>query len=588
MKKSHIEEILSRVQKRAASTATPVAVRDVLPTRAEPMSSSMDDMDDDEEYVPVGTKGLLAASQKLLAVNRGLDQPDDRDSLMFKRFLTTDKLLSERIKLDAEGIRRGMLPLVARHRNLKALGPFVFDNYTEKFLIGNSLSSPLEEINPLHLLEQSRRATQMGPGGIGTEQAITEDMQCHDEQTEVFTSTGWKPWPAVTQEDLLACRIEGRLEYHKPSALTKQYYEGVMYGVKSRSVNFLVTPNHRFFTASSARTKNWSWELAEEHFGKSRVYQSESSPYKGSNNNDTFELPAVEFSVNGDKHVVPPILNMGDWCEFLGWFMAEGCTYGGKAIKRYEVIITQSLKANEAKVNRIALLLNRLPFNFKYFEVNNNFIAFSKVLYKYLSPYGKCGVKYVPDFLFEVKPEYRRRFLDAFALGDGHRTTSGNTLYSSSSEVLARGIERLLVSLGRSTSLGKPWRAYNEHGIQTCWMYRANELTCGVKEIKSNNHYQTDYKGFVYCATVPGSLLLTRRGGSAFWNGNSIKTDQYGFISPIEGPESEKIGIDTRCAWGSRIGSDGKLYQKFFDRRLKKIKWLSAEDLDGLTVKLPD
>ena len=173
MKRSHIDEILSKVTKQAAAQT---AVRNVLPARKK-QEVEVNADDDEEDFVPVGVNGLLAASQKLLAVNRGLDKPDSRDHLIFKRILTTDKLLSERIKLDAGRLRGSMLPLIARHKNLKALGPFAFDDYTEKFLIGNPLSSPLEEINPLHLLEQARRATQMGPGGIGTDNAITESMQ---------------------------------------------------------------------------------------------------------------------------------------------------------------------------------------------------------------------------------------------------------------------------------------------------------------------------------------------------------------------------------------------------------------------------
>ena len=173
MNKSQIAEILSRVNKQASAVAK---VRSILPSRKIDANDN-GVPDDEEEYVPVGVKGLVSASQKLLAINRGLDKPDERDSLLFKRILTTDRLLSERIRLDSDRVRGAMLPLIARHKNLKAVGPFAFDSYMEKFLIGNPLSSPLEEINPLHLLEQSRRATQMGPGGIGTDNAITEDMQ---------------------------------------------------------------------------------------------------------------------------------------------------------------------------------------------------------------------------------------------------------------------------------------------------------------------------------------------------------------------------------------------------------------------------
>jgi DNA-directed RNA polymerase beta subunit len=185
MNKSQIDEILSKVKKQASAVAK---VRSILPNRKIDANNN-GIPDDEEEYVPVGVKGLLSASQKLLAINRGLDKPDERDSLLFKRILTTDRLLSERIRLDSDRVRGSMLPLIARHKNLKAVGPFAFDSYMEKFLIGNPLSSPLEEINPLHLLEQSRRATQMGPGGIGTDNAITEDMQAIRTDQFGFLST---------------------------------------------------------------------------------------------------------------------------------------------------------------------------------------------------------------------------------------------------------------------------------------------------------------------------------------------------------------------------------------------------------------
>jgi hypothetical protein len=584
MKKSQIDEILSKVKKQASAVAK---VRSILPNRK--IDANANGVpDDEEEYVPVGVKGLLSASQKLLAINRGLDKPDERDSLLFKRILTTDRLLSERIRLDSDRVRGSMLPLIARHKNLKAVGPFAFDSYMEKFLIGNPLSSPLEEINPLHLLEQSRRATQMGPGGIGTDNAITEDMQCHSADTDVFTRKGWKKWPDITMDDELACLIDGRMEFHKPEALHASEYNGIMYGVKSRSVNFLVTPNHRMWTASSARTFNWRFELAEDHYGKSRVYQAASKPYIGTDNSDFFQIPDAESAAVGDKPRSVPPVNMGDWCEFLGWYMSEGSRYHKDTGQHYSVTLTQCPDANPAEYMRIEALLTRLPFRF--YKSQRNFTMNSKALFRYVSQFGYCKDKFLPEFLFEVKPEYRRRFLDAFALGDGHENAAGANLYSSSSKRLIDDIERLLILDGASVSKGTPWNGKNRSGEICCTIYRTTELTVSIKEVKPANHFQEEYSGMVYCATVRGGLLLTKRGalGCPFYSGNSIRTDQFGFLSTLEGPESEKIGIDTRMAWGSKIGSDGKPYQKFFNRRTGKYQWMSPEDLDGLTVKLPD
>ena len=132
---------------------------------------------DVDEYVGVGLDGILAASGKLLAVNRGEAETDERDSLAFKRIMTPDRLMRERVRMDADHSGRKLMRALARKRSLKSMTPFHFDNYTTGLLLGNSLSTPLEEINPMHLVEQARRVTLMGPGGIGTPQAITPGMQ---------------------------------------------------------------------------------------------------------------------------------------------------------------------------------------------------------------------------------------------------------------------------------------------------------------------------------------------------------------------------------------------------------------------------
>ena len=135
------------------------------------------DDDEHESYAPVGLDGLLAATEKLLAVNRGLADPDDRDSLPNDRVYTVDRLLAERIKLDHGRVLRGMMGRLSRARSLQPMGADTFGDYTVGFIKSNPLVPALEEINPMHILEQKRRITKMGPGGIGDPNAITEDMQ---------------------------------------------------------------------------------------------------------------------------------------------------------------------------------------------------------------------------------------------------------------------------------------------------------------------------------------------------------------------------------------------------------------------------
>lgn len=490
--------------------------------------------DDDDDYVPVGVGGVLESSRKLLDMNRGLVGQDERDSLVFKTLMTPDRLMSERVRMDADQLRRNMARRVSKNKSFKGIQPGFFNEYIGGIMHGSPLALPLEEINPMHLIDQHRRITHMGQGGLPSRDVITPESQCHSHDTEVFTKDGWKLWPEVDVHDLLACRVDDRLEFHKPKCLWESQYDGVMYGVDSRSVNFLVSPNHRFYTASSARTSEWYWETAEQHHGKFRVYLSTSEPYLGSDDSDEFNLPEVVKHVSGYwLNEVPP-LNMGDFCEFLGWYLSEGSHYDGVTANRYCVTISQCPEVNPSKCDDIKSLLDSLPFS--YNQKRHNFKIKSRVLYEYVSQFGKCKDKFIPDFLFEVKPEYRRRFLEAFLKGDGS-TKNDSKLYFSSSLALVVGIERLLISCGASTSLRKPWSAKDRSGAYTCWLYGVAELVSPVKTSKANSHYTENYSGNIYCATVEGGMLLTRRGGSAFWSGNSVHPSQFGFISPLEGPE---------------------------------------------------
>jgi DNA-directed RNA polymerase beta subunit len=142
----------------------------------------------DPDDFPAGLPVILAATEKLLAVNRGLAEPDERDSMDFRRVMTPDRLIAERIRLDAGKIRLTAMRRVARARNLSPITANHFGKYTEGMIVGNPLSMPLEEINPLHLVEQARRVTQMGPGGIPSQDSITEETAALHPSTFGFTS----------------------------------------------------------------------------------------------------------------------------------------------------------------------------------------------------------------------------------------------------------------------------------------------------------------------------------------------------------------------------------------------------------------
>lgn len=132
---------------------------------------------DNDNEVSADIDTILAATEKILAINKGLAEPDERDSLEYRKVYTPDKLFAERIDLDADKIFRKTVRRISKTRNLNSIGAAHWDPYVEGLIVGNSLSSPLEEINPIHLVEQARRITQMGVGGLPSEDSISVESQ---------------------------------------------------------------------------------------------------------------------------------------------------------------------------------------------------------------------------------------------------------------------------------------------------------------------------------------------------------------------------------------------------------------------------
>lgn len=238
----------------------------------------------DNDDVPADTQAILAATDKLLAVSRGQADPDERDSLEYRRVYTPDKLFAERIDLDADKIMRTTMRRLAKLRSLKAVGVSHFDPYTEGLIVSNPLSSPLEEINPMHLVEQARRITQLGPGGLG-EDSISPEMQnvhpsqfgfisaiegpeCFREGTQVMTDMGWKDWQEVTLNTRLACWNENMLQFHKAErVIVKQSYTGPMIGVQGPQFKFSVTPNHKLWARPNVNGSHYELRDASELYG---------------------------------------------------------------------------------------------------------------------------------------------------------------------------------------------------------------------------------------------------------------------------------------------------------------------------------
>ncbi len=116
---------------------------------------------------------LAKASAKLLHIQRGEMESDDRDNLANKYFMSTDDFLVDRVVRDAGRVSRNLLYKATGDRTLNAFKPGHFTPQLETLLVGNSLSQPIAGINPVELRDQQFRVIQSGEGGIQDSSAIS-------------------------------------------------------------------------------------------------------------------------------------------------------------------------------------------------------------------------------------------------------------------------------------------------------------------------------------------------------------------------------------------------------------------------------
>jgi DNA-directed RNA polymerase beta subunit len=122
----------------------------------------------DEDFSRVTGNTLLRASQKVLNAQKGVEDVDDRDALTFQRFYGPEDFFSERIEKDAGGALRTALFKATNKGNLQAFRNSVLTPVLNGVLMGSGLGAPIEEVNPMEILDQNLRVIRTGEGGIGS------------------------------------------------------------------------------------------------------------------------------------------------------------------------------------------------------------------------------------------------------------------------------------------------------------------------------------------------------------------------------------------------------------------------------------
>ncbi len=426
---------------------------------------------------------------------------------------------------------------------------------------------------------------------------------CFDKDTEVLTKDGYKRWPDVTEQDVLATvnPKTGELEWQRPTQVYQYDYKGKMYHVKNRHVDLMVTPNHRMWVRRRDHSEFETIE-AQHVFGKTVEYQVGGLGWKGDRYKTHTLLGFSQNRGSWKKQVAPLHIPLETWAEFLGYYLSEGSSDYIKGT--YRIRITQR-KGWVRDAMRACFY--KLPLHYR--EEDDGFTFASEQLYRAVNQFGKSYEKYIPEYAKNWTPNVLEILYEAFRKGDGDQN---GTLYTASSR-LRDDFEEVILKIGwgvahrlrpqsepgfiRGRKIQSTRPQYkilvNKHHLTPAFeqaSYKSPVHASRLKGVGTRLFERWEqYDGKVYCASVPNGLLVVRRNGQSIVSGNSMAgTTLRGAITRMLSPSNEakkvmaKLGLEVQNADGSFVGFKGIVGQ--LENSVTRLKDPTQFAADAMTL----
>lgn len=322
--------------------------------------------------------------------------------------------------------------------------------------------------------------------------------ECFSEDTELLSEDGWITHEELDYNTKLATYNPDseEIEFQYPTNIFEDYVEEDLLHYNSRSIDLLVTKNHRLFYAPH-RSKKWRIDSCENI--KNPVIGFRQA---GLNNNDCCPISDDEI-------------------RLIAWCLTDA---------HYDKNVNNiTFYQRKSAVNRIIDLLDNLGIDYHYHErdrdikeicgkklknkpeigceINLRNIESTKV--KKLCPTHEI----IPDIIYRLTQEQFLVFLEEIVFCDGskHKSSPDNSWMVYKSKEFLDQLQTLCIMNNIRTSLTE-YRSGH---------YRLNINPKFNKSCIINTPEVIPYTGVIFCATVPNDTLICRRNGKVCITGNS-------------------------------------------------------------------
>ncbi|MGC2652273.1 MAG: hypothetical protein WA317_01435, partial [Mycobacterium sp.] len=354
----------------------------------------------------------------------------------------------------------------------------------------------------------------------------TVDSSCYSDDTEVLTQRGWLPLSRVdiaTDEFATRNQKTKAFEWQQATYYHQARFTGELCHFRSRSVDLLVTPNHRMVIEGLPRSLGGSRHRArgEVIVTAARLAELGKSGGRRIPMTSLWEAPDLErfeLAANGHTNSMPFACTGDDFAAFMGMYLSEGCYSNGD-----QVAITQAPKSKGFVPFRE--LLEHI-FGRKACHTGKSFIIGRKVLHDYLAAFGKSHEKYVPEIVKGMSARQLAIFWRFYMLGDGHYGVTETI--TTVSPRMADDLQEIAQKMGFSASIRSDHDTTDTVMASGRVIKGANKrrryvIALSRSTYRSWNVEKVDYDGDVFCVSVPNEVLYVRRNGKPAWCGNTIK-----------------------------------------------------------------
>lgn len=354
---------------------------------------------------------------------------------------------------------------------------------------------------------------------------------CYSLDTDILTQSGWRSIAEVKVGDLVLSRAPDRSASFQRVTQTFRHTAPKMVHFEGKSIDLLVTPNHRMVVESKYGKRKKQHFIEAERFLSERLawrYIPLTSEWTGKNIDTIHGIDARAY------------------LRFLGWYISEGSNFTPLAKPSASTLvefgerttssfaIAQSEDVNAEKHAQIKRDLRACGFTFsanpKGFVVHARSMPDS--VKEELRSLGLSDDKHIPAWAMELSSKLLRELLDTLMMGDGHaRLRKGKKeeawVYSTTSALLAGQVQTLCQQIGwrgtiseRAAQMGGVINGRAISGALTIYHVSINRKD-RIQVAKMERRLVPGPCEVACVEVEPHHTVYVRRNGKALWCGNS-------------------------------------------------------------------